>query len=202
MDQNVINHFCSGDYEIFSFDSYHHDETVKKISQLDNNHVNHLIAFSLGVYMASFLLENSNLNFKTSTAINGTLKPYDENYGISPDIFDKTIENWSIAGKNSFNKRMIKFDHLLGKYLSIQPSRSLEDQKSELIYIRNLIKNHPAPRNIFSLALVGDQDRIFPAMNQIEFWDSCSRHKIIESPHFPFFSFKNFTQLMEFIKNC
>ena len=78
-----------------------------------------IIAWSLGVYHAAKLLSYSqDLPVSHSIAINGTLEPISEQFGIPPKIFSGTLEKWnettntpqpsSIIYRHQFNTKQYK----------------------------------------------------------------------------------------------
>ena len=63
-------------------------------------------AWSFGVWAASFVLQNSNLPIRRAVAINGTTYGIDREKGISPEIFQATLNNLDEANLNKFYRRM------------------------------------------------------------------------------------------------
>ncbi|MDD5728103.1 MAG: DUF452 family protein, partial [Victivallales bacterium] len=125
-----------------------------------------LAAWSLGVYAAAETLGGIKLG--SATAINGTLKPIDKVEGIAPEIFQGTVDSWSEPAAAKFNQRMC------GKYYeqfkAAAPVRSISGQKAELEAISRRIRNNPSPPNIFTQAVIGVSDRIFPRRAQEAHW--------------------------------
>ncbi|PID29075.1 MAG: hypothetical protein CR982_03790 [Candidatus Cloacimonadota bacterium] len=202
MDRNVVDHLTDNEWDLIEFSSYHNEKDLEKlVKNIEKYEEKVLISFSLGVYMAPIILKEYSNLFSMKIAINGTLIPYDDKLGIPKIIFDKTLEGWSTATKNLFNKRILRSDILLGRFLKNQPARSINDQKSELKFIKNSFLSYGEVKNIYDIAIISDDDRIFPKINQIGFWNDKARYKLLDSPHFPFYIFESFSELMEFIKN-
>ena len=146
-----------------------------------------LIAWSLGVWAAAAVFEQCGIHFGSALALNGTLYPVHPEYGIAPEIFDGTTANWLMpAARERFLRRMA------GSAAAAQQlpetGRSPEDQQVELAAIRKLASERPVPRNIFTHAVLGRQDRIIPFAAQEKFWNTQSGTLVIPAdlPHYPF----------------
>ena len=146
-----------------------------------------LIAWSLGVWAAAAVFEHSGILFGSALALNGTLYPVHPEYGIAPEIFDGTIANWLIpAARERFLRRMA--GSASAAQLLPETGRSPEDQLSELVAIRKHASERPVPRNIYTHAVLGRQDRIIPFAAQEKFWNEQSGTELIPAdlPHYPF----------------
>lgn len=146
-----------------------------------------LAAWSLGVWAAAAVLEGCGIRFDSALALNGTLHPVHPEYGIAPEIFDGTIANWTVpAARERFLRRMAGS----GAAARLLPDvrRSAEDQQAELAAIRKQAAERPVPRNIYTAAAMGRQDRIIPFAAQEKFWKT--RPEIpaaaLDLPHYPF----------------
>ena len=95
----------------------------------------HLAAWSLGVWAAASVFENTDVRFESTLALNGTLYPAHPEFGIAPDIFDGTISNWpEPVARERFLRRMA------GSAAAAQrlpkPERTPDGQQAELASIR------------------------------------------------------------------
>ena len=193
MDEKPFKHLTVGnELDILMIYDY---TSLENIKELKDYKTIHLAAWSLGVFAAAKVL--AGMKFSSSVAINGTLKPIDENEGIAPAIFQGTIDSWSELARVKFNRRMCGIEH--GKQLKDNfPDRSIESQKSELIALKEGISNSPVPENIFQHALVSINDKIFSRHNQETHWRNARIPlTIIDEPHYFFSELKSWKEILK-----
>ncbi len=137
----------------------------------------HLIAWSMGVRMAELALAGK-YALTTATAINGTPRPIDDNFGIPENIFRDILAQHE------------KF-----------PARPLEEVKDELQHIYNLcngqsMTNADDTTSIqWTRAIISSDDHIFPAANQRNYWNGRCPVTEITAPHYPFYLWKQWNEL-------
>lgn len=161
----------------------------------------HLIAWSMGVRMAELAI-GGKYEPATATAINGTPRPIDDCYGIPVDIFRGTLDNLTAEGLNRFNRRMCGSRDILARY-GETPPRMLEEVRDELQHIYSLCHADPSPDDSpayapihWTRAIVGSDDRIFPAANQLGYWlTRCPEVQEIKAPHYPFTLWEQWNEL-------
>ena len=150
----------------------------------------------MGVWAAAQTFQTSSLDFKISIAINGTLSPVNDQFGIPESIFKGTIDHFSERNRLKFNRRMHRSKEDNHRFNNTLSTRGLEDQLQELKAIFTLAKdseiNFP-----FNKAIVGSADLIFPTKNQIQFWKDRSEIKELELAHFPFFQYKTWSEIVD-----
>lgn len=160
-----------------------------------------LYCWSFGVSVAEYIFRNAKFspllkNFTKVVAVNGTLKPIDNDYGIPKLIFKKTLQNIisNIAARNQFNALMCEKPLIQAKFLKYQPARTGDSIISELEDLRDLTKKSSKAdftSTIFNEVLISGRDRVIPTKNQLKFWNEFPEVKkvILENtPHFPFYS--------------
>ena len=154
----------------------------------------HLLAWSMGVWVAGRLL--ADIAFASATAIGGTCRPIDDKLGIPGRVFDETIDNFSPVVLNDFYSAMFDSSDEAQRFLHSSPARPLQELKEELIALRSACRLQPEAKDIFDRRLVTSRDRIFPARNQVRAW---GRENIesIALPHFPFYQWPGWTGLLE-----
>jgi biotin synthesis protein BioG len=163
----------------------------------------HLLAWSLGVWAAAIVLENSSIKFDSAIAINGTVSPVSSQYGIPPEIFHATLNTWDELSRKKFNRRMCAKPEILKFFDTNLPERSPEEQRIELQAIANMIAAQKQTPNaaIFKLALSGNDDRIFPLAAQVAAWQKAgvpvAQHAM---PHYPFTLFNRWQEWLNFAK--
>ncbi len=129
-----------------------------------------VIAWSLGVWVANYLLSDKNLPIQSATAINGTIEAIDDQRGIPVDIYMGTLNGLSERSLEKFNLRMCGKASLKKTFDSVQPKRDLESLITELQALYNYITSHQVSGSIYTKAIIGLNDRIFPADNQQLSW--------------------------------
>ena len=146
-----------------------------------------LAAWSLGVWAAAAVFEDSPFHFDAALALNGTLHPVDPEFGIAPEIFDGTIANWlQTAARERFLRRMAGSAEAAQR-LPV-PERSPEDQQTELAAIRDLSSKRAVPVDLYTRAVSGRRDRIIPFAAQEKFWRTRPETSFasVDLPHYPF----------------
>lgn len=181
MDENVVCHLEYHNYDVVMLYDYNTLETDFNFESLIEYKNRYLIAWSMGVMVATLF----NLEYTSATAINGTLKPIDNEFGIPQRIYDLTIKGFNEKGAQRFIKSMFNENIELP-----QISRDIENQKSEL----SALKNYAANSNFkYSRIILSDNDKIIPTKNQVAFWGI---EPNISSGHCPFMLFKKWKELL------
>ena len=102
---------------------------------------------------------------------------------------------------------MCRKKEILDDFLLKKPNRKIEDQKKELLSIKNYFTKSAENSNaksatIFKTVIIGNDDKIFSTKNQIRFWEeynSNNKEKIeinlVDSPHY--FRFDSFEELIK-----
>lgn len=191
IDSQVYDVFMFYDYSIISnFDNKEIEDIINKYRSVD------LIGWSMGVWAASYLLKNYKHKFENAIALNGTLFPIDDNYGIPDKIYQLTIDNFSDTGRKLFNKRMCVKSEIFNEFENTKPQRSIEELKQELIVLKESILNNQIDNNIYNKALISKNDKIIPFENQMRFWDGKICCNILEGPHFMFYNWKKWEDII------
>lgn len=181
MDEEVVSHLKYGDYDVLMFYDYNSLKTDFNFAELGNYTEKNLIAWSMGVMTATLF----NINYDKKTAVNGTLKPIDNSYGIPLRIYDLTVKNFSPAGCKKFVQNM--FDD---KTKSIKINRDFSEIKNEL----SALKNYSANDNFkYDKIIISENDKIIPTKNQTVFWGI---EPNINAGHAPFYKFSEWGELL------
>lgn len=193
MDPNPFRKIESNIYDVLLFYDYRNitgfdksgiHEILEEYKSID------VLAWSMGVWAANYLMKEYINRFDTATALNGTLSPIDDNYGIPTKIFQLTIDNFSPVNRLQFNKRMCLDSKLFNQFENCKPLRDDDGLKEELIELKNIILNENIKENIFTKALISSNDKIIPVENQKKFWNEKIDYDILEGPHFMFYTWK------------
>ena len=144
-----------------------------------------LIAWSLGVWAAEKIFAGADMghavNWVRKIAVNGTPSPKNDIFGIPVNIFDGTLKNFSPASLLKFRKRMCGSVRELELFNANLPARDEKSLYEELASIDNLIGNAPQGfiPDFWDMAVVGEKDYIFPAANQVKYWQKCNVECVI-----------------------
>ncbi len=178
MDEAVVSHLLPEDYDVVMF--YDYNNLDFDFSEL-NSRKKYLVAWSMGVMCATLF----DIQYEKKVAINGTLKPIDDNFGIPNRIYDLTIKGFSPKSAEKFIQNMFNEPP---KEFSV--SRGFENQKSELY----ALKNYKSDMNFkYDKVWISDNDKIIPTKNQIKFWN---QQPNLKSGHAPFNLFLKWSELL------
>lgn len=137
-----------------------------------------LIAFSMGVCVASKMMKN--ITLKQKIAINGTNTAIDREKGIHPAIFSKNLKNFSLK---SFKKSLLSGREDLARDFKFKDEAELKNELESLF-----IFSQKKPNLNFSWDKVyaSKNDEIFPT-KALE--KSFKNLIFLNEPHFAFFHF-------------
>lgn len=183
MDEGAVKHLNCEDYDVLMFYDYNTLVTDFDFESLNIYPQKNLIAWSMGVMVASMSKWDPNC-FAQAVAINGTLKPVDENFGIHPKIYDLTIKGFNEKGRGRFISSMFE------DKTEISCNRDIENQHLELIALKEYSSNLNFKYNKF---LISDNDKIIPTKSQVAFWGI---EPNLKGGHCPFFKFSKWSELL------
>lgn len=149
---------------------YDYSSITFDFSLLRSYHKIHLIAWSLGVWMAAYTFSKQPINITRRIAINGTMHPKDDIQGIPIAIFDSTLASFSQTTLDKFRRRMCYNKKELDKFMQLKPYRDIRSLHEELLNLNNLISGNDTPSMDWDLAIMGKNDLIFPYANQQRAW--------------------------------
>lgn len=145
-----------------------------------------LFAWSLGVAAAAMVLDPEKIT--TAIAINGTLTPVDDNFGIPEAIFAGTANNLSQKNLEKFRRRMVGSSE---RYKELSPlwggaTCEISTLADSLLRFSNLDKINSGIR--WKKAFLSSSDAIFPPDNMEKAWEKENvTIEKIEDYHFPDF---------------
>lgn len=130
-----------------------------------------VVAWSMGVWIASKVLATSTDSIAESIAFNGTTFPIDDEKGIPKNIYNGTLQSLSTITLDKFVRRMCggKNEHY-NHFKAHQPKRDIKSLKEELEAIQSFYTTFGTPNFYWNKAFVGLQDLIFPYQNQLNAW--------------------------------
>lgn len=148
-----------------------------------------VVAWSMGVWVASVVLRPLPKEKFFGIAFNGTIHPISDEEGIPIKTFHATLNNLTPASLQKFMRRMCKDSKAYRAFLDITPRRDFDEIKQELelleqryIQLENITINkkngYDYPENFgeddcgddqfeYTYSFIGKNDRIFPPQNLI-----------------------------------
>lgn len=133
-----------------------------------------LVAWSMGVWIASQINLPSHIIIKSRIAINGTMHPIDEKMGIPPAIYGGTLNGLCEASLRKFQLRMCGSNSEYKEFLNISSKRSIDELKEELVAIEHHYQTIPQKCYYWDEVYIALNDRIFPAVNQETAWNKAN----------------------------
>lgn len=200
-DQNAFLPLICEDQDLILYYNYSADEPLILPDPKIYKSVT-MIGWSLGIWAAEHLAGKMDLKPDLSIAVNGTPYPADDLYGIPLDIFEGTLNKLTDKAWEKFNLRIFGDKKTLDMYRDRTSQRSLESLREELRWMYNrIMETHELNYN-WTIAVASPDDRIFPFKNVHEFWSKRSTTKLltIDMPHYPFFKWDNFRQMVDELK--
>lgn len=142
-----------------------------------------VVAWSLGVWMASALMASEPRLAVDAVAVNGTPFPVDDNRGIPVEVFRGTLNGMSQDTLARFDRRMCGGRAQLEEYAAVHPQRSVESLKAELEWIYGQAgRVAVSPR--FRRAVAGRRDSIYPFANQVDAWRGICEVDEVDAAHY------------------
>ena len=181
MDESVVSRLDAEDYDILMFYDYNTLKTDFDFELIKKYFETNLIAWSMGVMTATLF----DIKYNKKVAINGTLKPIDDNFGIPEKIYSMTLNGLTPEGIKKFIANMYLKSDILPKV-----KRSFEEQKSELAALRNYESNYNFK---YDKVFLYFYDKIIPVKNQAAFWKI---EPNIKAGHAPFNLFTKWSELL------
>lgn len=149
----------------------------------------HLLAWSMGVWVAGVFVAGQADRFTSISAVNGTLKPIDDRFGIAERDYYGMIDEFSPQIPHRFYADMFTDQEESQRFLGHKPQRPLDDIHEELELLARHYQKYGPGRDIFTHKIVGSRDRIMPARSQLRAWGR--KVCVVEPvPHFPFFTWQ------------
>lgn len=160
-----------------------------------------LIGWSMGVWAAQRLFAEHAAWFQRRIAINGTLCPIDDRYGIPREVFAGTLRDFSAQVLERFYRRMCKEPGAYSFFDHRRPQRDLADQHRELAVLQGIVADPVAEDPFFSDVIVSANDLIIPTAHQLAFWDSRPGVNVVSLPgcHYPFFRWQSWAAIVNLV---
>ncbi len=160
----------------------------------------YLVSWSMGVWAGQHLFSKEKDQFIKRMAINGTLLPISDRFGIPLSLYEATLASFDDNGQQRFYRRMCREAGVLQNFLEVKPRRQVDDQKQELSRLRDMVNSTGNRESIYTEVLVSDNDLVIPTVNQQAFWQQ-QYVLSIGGCHFPFFRWASWDELLGLVNN-
>ena len=177
--------YTTPDFPAFDFSKY---KSVK------------LLSFSYGVYAGAIAKLPDDLKLDERVAINGTLLPVDDKYGVPVKQFELT-EKMDSQSVVKFRQRLFggeKAQQHFEIFENHLPKRSAQSCTEELSGMKKYVPQIQTPKKTFDKIYVAKYDRCVPTRNQRNFWQKAGVIDTIEleTGHFPFYNYEKLEDLL------
>ena len=178
---------------------------LPKLINVRDYEKSYLVAWSMGVFTA-FYLRDILPEFTKKIAINGTVLPVDNEYGIPLKPFLLTLKHAKIGLEGKFYQNIFDKQEEFEEYIKNPVERTIQNRVEELQNLYEKIKNYEQEfkqtkeeilKNSFKFydsAIISKNDKIIPPANQLNFWKS--KAQFIDSGHFPYYNFKSWNEII------
>lgn len=192
-DEKPFERLVCDDYDVLIFYDYKNHEIPVKIPLYEEYY---LVTWSMGVYIA-YLLRDKLPDFKLKIAINGTPFPVDDKLGIPKRSFELTLKHVDTGLQGKFQHNLFKDEADYEIYAENPVGRKIPEQSEELFAINSYIANAKISyEKYYDYAIIGGADKIVPARNQINCWNGRADIVMLDSGHFPFYSFSRWDEIL------
>ena len=181
------------DYDVLMFFDYNNCD-LAEIPEYENYS---LISWSMGVFIA-YMLKDSLPKFSKKTAINGTPFPIHNELGIPERTFELTLRNVDTGLRGKFQRNLFKEEKDYEKYLQNPVQRKIPEQAQELRDLKDFIsKADISYEKYYDRAIISETDKIVPTKNQVNCWKNRASVIMLDSGHFPFYSFNGWDDILK-----
>lgn len=157
-----------------------------------------VVAWSMGVWVADQVMQNIALT--SATAVNGTGLPCHDQFGIPCDIFKGTLASLTEDSRVKFERRICGDKHNFAIYQQLAEPRPFTEIHAELTALYAMMQTQTQQSILWTHALIAEQDRIFPAQNQLAYWQQFTSEvcvKKIQGAHYLFSKLSAWAELWE-----
>lgn len=193
-DEKPFKFLDCGDCDVVIIFDYNSIELPK--IDFNNYEKINLIAWSMGVFVAYLVREELPV-FTKKIAINGTVKPVDDDFGIPQKTFLLTLRHARTGLEGKFYQNIFDKNEEFEKYTKTPVERTIENRENELKSLYEKIKNTKIDyTKFYDKTLISANDKIIPTKNQVNFWQNNAEIEMLESGHFPYYNFKSWNEIL------
>lgn len=194
MDRTPFVSIPNDGYDILMVYDYNQLST-SFLKQVEEYRACHLVAWSMGVWVAGHLVGEQQERFLTRTAIGGTLDPIDEIKGIPPESYNAILRAFSRKRLDDFLCSMFTDREQEQRFFTHRPLRDAGNLAAELAAFKYHYQTHGTAADIYTAKIVTSRDRVFPLKNQLRAWGK-KKSTVRKFPHFPFFDLSGWSALL------
>lgn len=196
MDEYPLSPLQSDEWNVLMFHDYSDFVPDQDLHGILNEYTEIvLIAWSMGVWVGQQIFSSFKDDLQGALAINGTLCPVDDQFGIPRDVMQATLDNYDEKQRLKFYHRMCRDRALYRDFLKNQPARKVDDQRKELAHLLQTANCNKNDKPIYDCALVADHDFIMPTKNQLNFWPKRMVRRV-DGYHFLFYSYRSWDEIV------
>ncbi len=197
-DENPFKFLDCNGYDVLIVYDYNEIKPLDIFQQLNQYENKVLITWSMGVF-AAYLLKDFFKDFDYKLAINGTVTPVDNEFGIPVKMFELTLKHAAVGLSGKFYKNVFKTNEEFEKYTNNSVQRTIENRVSELENLYKLIKNTKINyTKFYDTVIVSDFDKIIPPQNQKASHNKNNvMVKCLPVGHFPFYQFTSWDEIVK-----
>lgn len=195
MDPSPFSLIPAVDYDLLMVYDYRQVDPSGILMLTEQYDCLHLVAWSMGVWIAGRFFSAWQDRFTSATAVNGTLTPIDDQGGIPPKAFAAMISGFSPAALEGFYRDMFDRPDQAARFLHYKPRRTPESVLAELQTLQQMYGELGAGDDIFGRKVVGSRDKIFPARSQLHSWGKANCERI-KAAHFPFYDWSSWDRII------
>lgn len=208
-DENPFKSFIAGnvdilsreypEYDVLMIYDYNEFSVPEELKNCLQNYENKfLISWSMGVFSA-YLLRDLFADFDYKLAINGTVTPVDNDFGIPVRMFELTLKHAQKGLEGKFYKNVFLTDEEFDIYSKSPVQRSIDNRVLELENLYEVIKNTDINyEKFYDRAIVSEFDKIIPSKNQIASHEKNNVPIVsIPSGHAPFYYFSSWDEIIK-----
>lgn len=144
-----------------------------------------LVAWSMGVFVASVTIHEILPRITKSIAVCGTPDPINNTLGIPVEIYHGTAEGLNAGNLRKFHRRMCLDAEHYAAFREVAPRRDIVSLRDELYALETHTIFHAPQVCCWDMAIIGRHDRIFPPTNQVRAWRDKAPTIITEDAHLP-----------------
>lgn len=198
-DEKPFKFLQCNDFDVLFVYDYNDFKLPEELKNIKNYKHKYLITWSMGVFVAN-LFKNLFSDFEYKMAINGTISPVDNEFGIPIKMFELTLKHAKIGLEGKFYKNVFQTEEEFQEYSKTPVGRTIENRVSELENLYTEIKNYKELeiQKFYDFAIVSDFDKIIPPKNQIASHNQ-NKARVLSLPygHFPFYHYSKWNEILE-----
>jgi pimeloyl-[acyl-carrier protein] methyl ester esterase len=198
MDSNPFQPLSSVDYDVYMLYDYQNLTPPADLQHIVESYRRvHLISWSMGVWVGQKIFADVASHFGRTIAINGTLCPISDRWGIPVKTFQETLNGFNETAQMKFYRRMCREKTNLKMFLSRQPQRSHVEQRNELASLEESVVCLLVDQSIYQEIIIAEYDWVVPSENQRQFWLG-KQITEIAGFHFLFYLWQSWDHLLIF----